>query len=155
MLENNPYPRYNRRHHPAWIFRHSFPSGKYLWSWLPTLLVGILMVINKVGDVFLILLGAILALMTLNILTRLLCYFLKWLFRRIHLYSDGRMEYKYGIWSNDVISASMRFGIVRYRYHDRIGRWLDYADLELPFNEGTIECVPNFREFWEIAQGRR
>jgi hypothetical protein len=35
--------------------------------------------------------------------------------------------------------------VLRYHYHDRIGTWLDCADLLLPLDTGIVPDIPDFQ----------
>lgn len=152
MLGNIPILRYDRHHHWMWVLRRIVPPSRVFVSIALIVFIGII-IINTIFE-FLSLIG----LFTLSILiiqTGWLGYvYLDWRTRNIRLYSDGRLDYEFGILYRDGKSVSMRFGAVRYRYHNRIGTLLDCADLVLPFDAGILEDIGYFREFWNIAQGR-
>lgn len=149
-----PTLRYARRHHWIWIVRRSRP----LVSLARVLLVGILvmrvlLLLQPDGLTFLSPLPVMLIL-SIPPLYRLAVTLIDWYRRTIRLYSDGRLDYTEGIFSRHCTSVSTRFGAIHFHYRNETAMLLDCADIDLPFNGGTIEAVPDFRRFWEIAQGR-
>ena len=154
MLGNVPWLRYNRHHHWLWILRRSFPSTKQATTVDSCFLAGLIVVANLFEFEVILSLWIFIFGIILVEVSWLTYVFLDWRTRHIRLFSDGRLDYEYGILFRKGISVSMRFGSVRYLYRDRIGTWLDCADILLPFDAGTLEDISDFRLFWDIAQGR-
>ena len=154
MILNPPVLLYDKHHHPLWILRRLWPRGKMLLlsAGFPPTLTGLMWF--DADGMTVLWVAAAFVVVTLAAFAPLGYVLLDWRTRHIRLYSDGRLEYQYGIWDQNVINAPMRFGVVRYRYHDRIGKWLDCADVYLPFDAGVIPDVADFEEFWDLAQGR-
>ena len=154
MLPNIPNLVYDRHHHWIWLLRRAWPHGKLL-ALMSVLALALSAAMWSAVDGQIVLWVAGLFGISGAIEAPWFGYiWLDWRTRRIRLYSDGRMEYAYGILDSNVTNAPMRFGVVRYHYHDRIGKWLDYADLFLPFEAGVIPDIADFETFWNLAQGR-
>lgn len=156
MLGNVPFCRYYRHHHVLWIVRKAFPTKNIRKVILVLLFAGLVLTpVYLDGNMIS---GMGLGFIFIGILSTEMLWLgytvLDWKTRTIRLYSDGRLDYEYGILFRKGISVSMRFGTVQYVFHDRIGTWLDCADLLLPFDAGTISDIPDFTVFWSIAQGR-
>lgn len=156
MLEVHPTPlRYERRHHWRWLVRRMFPAVLRLAIWS----AAIGFILSRPGmqygipaEVFAIL--VILFLLVLLESLGLLFIYYDWRTRTIRLFADGRLDYEYGIFVRKGIGISARFGALRYNFNDFLGRFLDCADLILPFDGGVIKDIPSFHFFWEVAQGR-
>ena len=154
MIANRPVERYSRRHHWVWILRQAMRNPGLLLGWGALFLfAGFLWTHGQSSAVQAA--GGLYALIMLLVGAAFLVgVILDWSVRRIRLFSDGRLDYQSGVLSPKCLSLSMQFGMIRYVFHGRISAWQGCADLILPFGEGSIEDIADFRRFWELAQGR-
>ena len=157
MPGNSPILTYEYRHHWQWLLRRMSAPLLRLAIWSLIALSIFLLMVHVLRDNA-ILYPYFLLLPTLLLIVREIFYlayiYLDWMSRKIRLYSDGRLEYICGILIKKGLSVQTRFGVIRYKYRNRINHWLDCADLELPFGAGQIEDIPRFRLFWELVHNR-
>ena len=155
MLPNpQPTVRFESRHHWKWMTRRILLGPKKSLFLASGCLI-IIILVNASSDLSLFIFPIIFfGSLILSEGLRLFWIYMDWKSRSIRLYSDGRLEYEYGIWTRHGLSVSLRFGSVRYDYRDRMDSYLDCADVVLPFDSGIVEAIPRFHTFWEISQGR-
>ena len=154
MFTNVTVERYHRRHHWLWILRRLFCRPQHLVVWCVLILIALWLMVEGQSDHLKLFGGSVLFVLLLISVAYFSSVILDWHMRHIRVFSDGRLDYETGILSPKCTSLSLRFGVIRYVFHDRIGHWLDCGDLILPFGEGCIEDIPDFKVFWDIAQGR-
>jgi hypothetical protein len=155
MLVNAPHLLYNRHHHPLWIFRRLTPNPKSAVVFIAGSVFLLYIITDKVElDSDLGVRALFFTTLALMPLGRLALVLVDWRTRNIRLYSDGRLDYVSGIFHRRGQSVSTRFGFIQYRYPSSFRVWLDCADLILPFDAGMITDIPDFKQFWDIAQGR-
>jgi hypothetical protein len=151
-----PTIRFESRHHWIWIIRHMRPVlGRYkiLFFGVAGLLFLLLFLIGS--DIELIIFpGFVFTAWILIEGGNVFWIYMDWKSRNIRLYSDGRLEYEFGVWKREGFTLSMRFGSVKYSNTHWMDKYLNCADVILPHDHLTLEAVPQFRTFWRISLGR-
>lgn len=146
--------RFEGRHHWTWIAqRLGIFTGRTLLIIISVMVLLIAMLSSRDAGLMMIFGAFTLAWITFGGV-KVAKIYLEWRSRYIRLYSDGRLEYQYGVLKREGLSISLRLGAVRYFHNNLIEEYLDCANIVLPFDNGTLESIPNFRLFWEISQGR-